>query len=243
MPRPQSGRNHHVHQAGFILHAQKGQARRSTRALAVGNNAGDAHAGAIGNMGKLGSRQDVGKRGTHQLHRLLAMGHAGGSDVGSHKLEGGHARQVRCSQRGSARQHSLALGGGNSGLPQRLTTIQPQTLQCPSRGQRFHLLHAEIRPARKIGHASKRRGRLHALGGGLPQPLNEVEAQPNLARPRCAGLRTRIIDTHRQHPHAVAPGILDERLRGIKAHRLRAQQAHAEFRRVVVLKPRGEIHQ
>ena len=174
------------------------------------DNAGNAHAGAIGDMGELGGREDVGKRGTHQLHRLLVMGHAGGGDVGSHKLKSRHAGQVRRGQGGGAGQHALALGGGNAGLPQRLATVQPKALQRPGRGQRLHLLHAEVRPARKIGHASKRRGRLHTLGGGLPQPFDEVKAQANLGRSRRAGLGAGVINTYRQHPHAVAPGILDE---------------------------------
>ena len=171
------------------------------------------------------------------------MGDAGGGDIGSHQLEGRHAGQVRRGERRRARQHALALGGGDASLPKRLAAFQPQALQRPRRGQRLHLLHAEIRAARQIGDATKGRGGLHALGGLIPQTLDEVEAQPDFAGGQRPGLRAGVVDAHWQHAHAVAPGVLNERLRRIKAHGLRAQQAHAELRRVVMLEPRGKIHQ
>src|SRR5699024_7164088 len=58
-----------------------------------------------------------------------------------------------------------------------------------------------------------------------------------------ASLSSRRIDIDRQNAHAMPTCILNKRLWRVKAHGLSAQQAHAKLCRIMMLKPRREIHQ
>ena len=233
LPFPQPRRNHHIHQTGLVFHSEECQSRGGAGALAVGDHAGDAHARAVGNVAELGGGEDagIGKQVPDCLHRLLVVGDPGGGHVGGQKLKRAHPGKRGGLDGGQARQHAVAFGGGDSRLPQRLAAGKPKAVQRAGGGKCLHLGDGEIRPARQVRHVAKGSFggccRFDALGGLIAQPLDEVQAQPDLRRgifpAHDAGLGPGIVNGSRQYLNPVAARVLDERLRRVKAHRLRAE--------------------
>ena len=102
--------------------------------------------------------------------------------------------------------------------------------------------------SRRRGGGRARVGRArHPLGAREPRPAALVEAGGPRPAPTTTGSRSACArgarDVGTAYVDAVAAGVADQRLGGVEAHRLVAQQPGQERRRVVQLEPRRRVDQ
>ena len=158
------------------------------------------------------------------------------------------------------------MGTGDSpGQPQRLPSVEVESGQGSGRGQRFQGLLSDSGAFGQIRHRGERCvvtfGHDHLGEGADMGDRVQSQADPQLPRrggapfprlgdgvPRPSGVdpfeirgRLRPPDVDGQDRHPVPAGVGDERLRGVEAHRLAAQQSGGEGRVVVVFEPSGLI--
>ena len=166
-----------------------------------------------------------------------------------------------------ARQAVRFVLRGRPGGPQRLTARKTETREGVGRGEGLQvsgrasgtpgqIRHAPVRPVRPPLLLDPS-GQLVAdrTDAGQPLPDGRAAEPPGvrrLALPALLPGRRRAlqrrggvaeVDVRPAHLDPVPPGVVDQRLRRVEAHRLGVEQRRAERRRVVALEPGADVDQ
>ena len=211
----------------------------------MGDRTGDQDPGAVGNLQQLPGRNDaqVVEAGAQELRRITVGRDAGGPDVGGGQFRLAHPGQRRNRRRRTHPGQAVrTLGRGRTGGPQSLPPGDSETAQSACGGQRLGLGNRQLDPAGEIEHALVRPGRLPFVDDPLCQIRADMthrgEPQPDLqAAVLTGGVGEAGVHIGPVHDDPVPAGVGHQRLRGIEAHRLSAQQRRTEHRRMVQLEP------
>src|SRR5690606_33945492 len=126
-------------------------------------------------------------------------------------------------------------------LPEHLAALEPEAVVCTGGNEVLLRVRAQRDAAEEVGNGAVLAVSLalggDADGGLLRDALDEGEADADGTATLGGAFEVALVDVWPKDTNAATPGVVDEDVRRVEAHRLVVEQRAEELRRVVTLQP------